>query len=335
MPTNSRPWEGLARGERWQGHVNTGVADLPPVPVLAARGRLDGPRITVFGAVHGDEYEGTAAIHALFDALEPADLDELGGLLIGVPVANGAAWQARSRTTPHDGQDLNRAFSGSSDAIGSADPADRHATPTSQLAHFLFQTFIAPTDVIIDLHSGGLRLVHLPLIGWGTDPQGTAPDGRAEALARIFGLDFYPWQVGTTAGVLTHEATRAGKIAIGAEWGGGASLDVAGMGAYAHGLRRIWQVLGPNGPWEYESDPRPPLIGGYATAPVSGIFHPTVTLGQTVTAGATLGVVVDDLGAEQATLTSARAGLVAGLAHVGYIAAGDPYVYVGAQEIVE
>lgn len=340
MPNNSKPWETLQPGAQWQGRLDTGIADLPPVPVLAARGKRDGPRVTIFGAVHGDEYEGTAAIHALFhdlaataragaqgastreepcgnpvDDLSNATVFELRGLVIGVPVANPAAWLAQRRTTPQDGLDLNRTFPG--------DPS-RQAPITHRLAHLLFHNFVAPADVSIDLHSGGVRLNHLPMIGWGADS-----DGRAEALARIFGFDFYPWQVGATPGVLTHEATRAGKIALGAEWGGGASLDPAGMGAYATGLRRILSALEPTAPWSYAPDTRPPLQGDYAATPVAGIFHPVVRLGQQIAAGAALGTVVDDLGAEQALLTSERAGLVAGLAHRGRLTQGDRYIYVG------
>lgn len=333
------PWEALQRGERWRGRVDTGIAELPPVPVLAARGKLDGLRVAVFGAVHGDEYEGTAAIHTLFEALTPDDLDELGGLLVGVPVANGAAWAARRRTTPQDGLDLNRSFPG-------AEAMD--APITHRLAYFLFQTFIAPADVVIDLHSGGVRLMHVPMVGWGAGSEQPSEDGvaghakdpakdratdqatdRAEALTRIFGLDFYPWQVGATAGVLTHEATRAGKIALGAEWGGGGSLDRAGMGAYAEGLRRLWHALGPSAPWSYEMDTRPPLVGDYAATPVGGIFHPAVHLGAQVEKGAPLGVVVDDLGEELAVLASERSGMIAGLAHLGRIEAGERFVYVG------
>lgn len=331
MPASSdlatpRPWETLAPGTQWRGLVETGIPQMPPIPVLAARGAAEGPRLTVFGAVHGDEYEGPAAIHALFDALTDDDLAELGGLCVGVPVANPAAWAARIRTTPHDGKDLNRCFPGDDTT---------QATPSQRLAHFLFQTFVLPTQVLIDLHSGGLRLEHLPLMGWGQSgtesamPQASAQ--QAEALARIFGFDFYPWQVGTTAGVLTHEATRAGKIALGAEWGGGARLDPAGMGAYAHGIGQVWRALSTAPPWSYELDPRPPLVGAYEMAPVTGLFHPAVALGQEVHEGEPLGTVVDDLGQEIATLTSPRAGLVAGLAHIGRIVAGEPYIYIGAQ----
>lgn len=237
-PTRSRPWESLEKGGLLRARFDCGIAELPAIPVLAARGKVDGPRITVVGAVHGDEYEGTTAIQMLFGELQPEDLEELPGLLIGLPVANGAAWQAARRTTPQDGLDLNRAFPGD---------ASPQAPPTRRLAHTLFQTFIEPADIVIDLHSGSVRLNHLPMIGWGEDD-----DGRAEALARVFGFDFFPWRVGATPGVLTHEATRAGKIAIGAEWGGGGSLDLVGAGAYAEGIRHILNAVGPTPPWDYE-----------------------------------------------------------------------------------
>lgn len=167
--------------------------------------------MVVTGAVHGDEYEGPAAIHRLFNEL---DTTALSGTVIGLPIVNVAAWQARTRVSPLDGLDLNRLFPGP--AVG------QPSSPSYALAHALFTTFVQPCDVLIDLHSGGAKLVHLPMIGW------YAGDATAEHLARTFDPALHPWLIPDRVGVLSCEARRAGKVALGAEWGGGTRLDNQG-----------------------------------------------------------------------------------------------------------
>src|SRR5438309_2550143 len=130
MPVTNRPWEALAPGERWRGQWETRIAEMPPLPVLAARGKADGPVLLVTGGVHGDEYEGPAAIARLFQELE-RPLQR--GMLQGLPVVHGAARAAHSRAGPVDGVDLNRAFPGSHEPDGISTPA---------LAHAVFETFV-------------------------------------------------------------------------------------------------------------------------------------------------------------------------------------------------
>lgn len=307
-----KPWEQIAPGETWRGWWETGLVGLPALPVLAARGRQTGPTLLVTGGVHGDEYEGPAAIHALFDTL---DTTHLRGRVLGVPVVNRAAWQARARTAPVDNLDLNRLFPGVST------PA---ASPTQQLAEVIFTTFVQACDVLIDLHSGGVRLVHLPMVGW------YAGDPEAERLARGFGGQLHPWLMPDVPGVLSCEARRAGKIAIGAEWQGGARLDQAGAAAYVAGLQRTLAALQMLSVTSTPvCDDRPPIAGRYQQVDVGGLFTPAVGLGDVVTADAPLGLLRDDLGVVTAEVKAFRAGLVAALAHLALVFPGDRVAYIG------
>ncbi len=315
MP-GSRPWELLAPGERWRGRWETGVPNSLALPVLAARGHGDGPCLLVTGAVHGDEYEGPAAIARLFREL-PQPLER--GRLVGLPVLHGAARAAHSRVGPVDGVDLNRVFPGS---------REPNAPATTALAHAIFETFARRCDVLIDLHSGGVALIHLPLAGWYS-----GGSGAAERLARGFGPAFSPWLLPVVPGVLSAEAHRAGKVALGAEWGGGARLDPAGVAAFTQALHRVLVTLEMLPAMEAAGEPpfdaRAPIAGDYQTTPAGGLFCPAVQLGDRVLAGALLGTIEDHWGEAAAEIRAEREGIVAGLPHRPLLHAGDRVAYVG------
>jgi uncharacterized protein len=307
----SHKWEGLQPGERDHGWWKIGKFDLPALPVLAARGLHAGPVVVVTGAVHGDEYEGPAAIHRLFHEL---DTTNLSGLLIGLPIVNMPAWQARSRVSPLDGVDLNRVFPGT--AAGQARSA------SYALAEAVFTTFVQRCDLLVDLHSGGAKLVHLPMVGWYT------ADSAAEQLARTFDPALHPWLIPDRAGVLSYEARRAGKVALGAEWGGGAKVDNLGVTAYVAGLRRLLAVVAGRSN-DLVADPRPPLAGSYQAVEAAGLFVAEVALGASVTAGDRLGVLYDPLGEAVATVRAEWSGRLAALAHNALLDAGDRVAYIG------
>lgn len=306
------PWSRLAPGSSWRGFAPGIAGEDDGFPVIAVRGAQSGPRIVITGGVHGDEYEGPSAIFKFMGQLEPG---RLSGQVTAVPVANPAAWARRQRTTPVDDGDLNRHF------------PDRHPeTPTGQLAERIFETFVRHCDLLIDLHSGGLRMVHLPLIGWYRQ---TAPD--AENLARRFHGALHPWIIPDAVGVLTYEAVRLGKTAFGAEWGGGGGLDLAGVEAICTGLLRTLQVLDVYEGLELPVavDDRSPIAGDYLVSPHTGLFQPGVRLGEAVAQGQPLGEILNAIGERLAAPTAPVAGTVAALPHLAWVLAGERIAYIG------
>jgi len=303
--------DNLLPGTLWRGMVCSERDDTVSVPLLVAKGYKDGPILLVTGGVHGDEYEGPAAIHQLMKKLDPSGV---AGTVIGIPVVNLTAWRSRSRFSATDGADLNRTF------------AQTNASEQSkQLAEFVFDDFVKRCDVLIDLHSGGQRMDHLPLIGWYRNG-----DGRAESLARRFHPDMHPWLVPDAAGVLSYEAHCIGKVAFGAEWHGGGTLDLSGAQALVEGLGRTMGHLGMTPKSEdIQADMRQPIEGDYITTDCSGLFVPVVVLGQTVDVNEPIGMVYDELGAEVASIMSNTNGVVAALPHLSYVIAGERIAYIG------
>lgn len=291
-----------------------GVDGLPALTVHRASGPKPGPHLLVTGGVHGDEYEGTVAGSEFFAALDPS---RLTGTVTVLPVVNVAAWQARRRRTPVDDGDLNRAF-----------PGDPAGSPTRRLAAVVFNTFVSPADAVIDLHSGGNAIMHLPMVGVPGD------DDRARGVLASFDHRFYQWRMPDVAGVFSNEAHRAGKIAVGGEWGGGGLLDREGVGALVAALARSLAALGMGDggfapPVIAGPSPLPPLAGDYQASPATGIWTATVKLGARVAAGDILGRLHDPLTGATAEVRAVRGGLVAALPHQAWIPVGAPLAYIG------
>ncbi len=303
--------DSLPIGTNWKGMVFSELDPSITVPVLAAKGSPDGPTLLVTGGVHGDEYEGPAAIHRFMRKVDPAGM---AGTVIGIPVVNISAWQNRSRYGAVDGADLNRVF---------AQPrSDMHS---NRLAEFVFDQFVGRCDMLVDLHSGGQRMDHLPMIGWYRNG-----DGRAESLARRFHHDMHPWLIPEAAGVLSYEAHRIGKHAIGAEWHGGGTLDVLGAEALADGMFRMMSLLGMTTQCEdILPDMRQPIEGDYITTDIAGLFEPVVALGESVEENQPIGLVYDELGVEIASIRSNVKGTVAAMPHLSYVIAGERIAYIG------
>ncbi len=290
------------------------AADLPALIVHRACGMQTGPHLLITGGVHGDEYEGPTAATQFFEALDPA---KLTGTVTALPVVNVAAWHARQRCTPIDGGNLNRAFPGNPDG-----------GPTEKLAAAVFATFVRPADAVIDLHSGGVAIMHLPMVG----VPGT--DDRAAAVIAAFDHRFYQWRMPDVTGVLSKEAHRVGKIAIGLEWGGGGLLDLDGVTSLVDSLARTLNVLGMgdggfNPPTLSGTSPLPPLAGDYQASPAAGIWQSAVELEMKVSAGQTLGHLTNPLSGQSIEVKAECGGIIAALPHLAWVPAGAPLTYIG------
>lgn len=301
-------------GSKLSAAWSPGTAALPALTMYRATGAQSGPNLLVTGGVHGDEYEGPLAGTKFFAALDPT---RLAGTVTVLPVINVAAWQARRRRTPADEGDLNRAF-----------PGDPAGGPTRQLAAAVFRTFVTPADAVIDLHSGGAAIMHLPMVGVpGTDE-------RARRVLAAFDHRFYHWRMPDVAGVFSNEAHRAGKIAVGVEWGGGGLLDLTGVAALVDALARSLVALDMGDGGFSPSPivglpPLPPLAGDYQASPAAGLWTAAVRLGDQVKAGDPLGQLHDPFTGGDTTVPADRSGLVAALPHQAWVPAGAPIAYLG------
>ena len=165
--------------------LSISVTNDAALPLLVVRGEREGPVLAVSAAVHGDEYEGVRAIFEVFDLLDPA---ELSGTPLAMPVVNGAAHRACTRTNPADSLNLARVF-----------PGDPQGTITQRIAHTFGCEVIAKADFYLDLHSGGVRYAMPSIAGYEATDLRSAPviwghlaieQGRNISFARERGIPF-------------------------------------------------------------------------------------------------------------------------------------------------
>ena len=263
-----------------------------------------GPAALVIAGIHGDEYEGPAAISRLAASLNTS---RLRGSLTAVPVANPSAFASGTRLNP-DGLNLARCF-----------PGDIHGHPTNRLAAALFETLAAPAEFLIDLHSGGVEYLFLPVAGFYGEP---SPANASFAAARGFGLPSL-WKLPETTGVLSWEAARRGTVAIGSEYLGAGQLSPEGATQYERGIGRCLALWGL-----YEEPLSMPgeqkvLTGDWQLATQSGIFHAEQPLGARLTAGQRIAHTESCTGAVMEEFFAPVAAVLGGIRSKAYIRAED------------
>ena len=294
-----------------------GWQTLEPVPgvfldVFCALGDRPGKVVLVSAGVHGDEYEGPAAVEELVAELQAR---KLTGTVIGVPVMNPSAFSAGTRTNPCDGLNLARCF-----------PGNRDGKPTERWAAAVFEGLAVHADYLIDLHSGGVDYLFVPLAGFYGD---AADENPSYDAARHFGLPCV-WQLPETPGVLSFEMHSRGAVVIGNEYLGAGQLAAAGVLAYKQGLLNClshWGFL-RNHPRELTD--QVVLKGNWQLSASSGLFRGHKQLGDLVRRGELIASVVDVRGSVMQEFHASDDGMVAALRSKAFIRSGDWAVLAGA-----
>jgi predicted deacylase len=255
-------------------------------PIVSIRNG-DGPRVLCLAGVHGDEPDGQLVASELARSV---DQDQIRGQLIILPAANMPAAVAGSRKSPLDGGDLNRSF-----------PGDPNGTPTQRLAHLIETTLVPGSDLVIDLHSGGIPSVWLsgPIIIETDDPEEMAwRVALLEAFGAPHGYVFTQAASGSTG--TPGACDRHGMCRLGTEVGGGGVLSLADVELLRSGVLRVLVKLG----LLKSASMAPEAMGGTRllwrggepkfriAAPETGFFAPVIELGDIVQQGEPLGRMV-------------------------------------------
>lgn len=293
---------------------------LYPLQCRTIEGAATGPHLLITAGVHGDEFEGMEAARKLTTIV---DSRRLRGRVTLVPVANEPAYM-RGERTAEDGVDLARCCPGSADG-----------SVTEQIAYALAQ-MIRSANFYIDLHSGGVAMQILPLVGYmlHDDPQVLAAQRR---MARAFNIPLIWGTSPSLVGRSISVARDAGIPAIYAEYFGGGMNDRRGVDLYVEGCLNVMRELGmlecpvpPSRVCRIVEDLR--RNSGHLQighpSPISGIFCAAVELGREVQAGETIGSVSDHLTDSIHEIYAEHAGLVICLASFARVQQGAPLAVV-------
>lgn len=126
------------------------------VPLLVAKGREPGPTLGITAAIHGNELNGIAAIHQLFEQL---DLSNLKGTVVAVPGLNPPGI-FRNQREFQDGQDLNRLF-----------PGKHNGNEALQFARAISEKLLPHFDILLDLHAASFGRVNSMYVRADTSDQ--------------------------------------------------------------------------------------------------------------------------------------------------------------------
>ena len=282
---------------------------------LVARGTEPGKTIVVIGGVHGDEYEGPLAILKTWEALSPA---EMSGSFIGIPVVNPPAFDAGTRTSPIDEMNLARVFPGKADG-----------TVSERIAHALLEYVFPHGDLLLDLHSGGVKYECPLTCGFYLLAGEIGRTSKEAALA--FGADVV-WGGQLNEGRTISEAVRHKQVpSIYTETTGGGGVKPDDLTAYVHGTQNVMKYLGilPG-----EPNAAPPRLYHESTevgrdfdtainCTQSGLWEGAVRSGEEVREGQLLGRIYATDGRIIEEIHSDRPGHVMGLRRFSRILAGE------------
>lgn len=288
-------------------------------PTLVARGQRSGKVLVAIGGVHGDEYEGPAAIMKFY-----ADLcaQEMSGTFIGIPVVNSPAFEAGTRSSPIDGADLARVFPGSPDG-----------SISERVAYHLLEYIISRADLFVDLHSGGRDYAMPVMAGFYLMDDEVGLRSREAALA--FGAETV-WGSALNRGRSISEAVRRGIPSIYTEASGGARVSHADVDIYCAGLLNLLKHLGI-----VSGEPQPQELKYFTTSPeedywlesavlatASGLYLSDVSVLDEVRKDEVLGRVVDLFGHTQQVVKANRFGRVMAQRLFPRVYAGDSLVII-------
>jgi len=286
------------------------------LPVLVARSKAPGKTLLISAGVHGDEFEGMAAIRQVYRTLEP---ERLTGTFVAVPIANPPSYEAGLRTNPDDRQDMARIF-----------PGDPAGTVTEQLAYALTHSFIRHADLYCDLHSAGQYYRMPAMTGYQLRPEPLLSIQRAAAKA--FGLPII-WGTPGLPGRSLSAAGEYGVPSIYAEITGEGRCRTADVEQYVHGIRQLLAYLGISGEplarhepqWLVEDDrPNTGYLQVQNRAPVGGFFEAEVAVWDRVEQDQPIGTICDAVGVCRHVVKATHSGRIVFLRTYSRILAGEP-----------
>ena len=287
-------------------------------PIVLLSNGSGGPTVLLTGGVHGDEFEGPAALMRLAHNL---DVTQINGRIMIIPAVSAPAIQQSSRVSPVDGWNMNRAF-----------PGDVNGSPTSMIAHYIETALLPQCDAAIDLHSGGKAAVFANCVLAQVDPPSPLA-AQNMALAKAFGAP-YLWLMDANNDdrSLNAAAARQHVPTIAAELGGGGGCD-PGMTDFAEAaIKRCLAHLGliPQHLVQHDGESTAPAMEPVTVlenfySPATGLFDRCFRVTEKVEAGQSAGWLhfVEEPARPSMAIRFSTDGLILAATNRGMVKRGD------------
>ena len=311
---NNKEFQPGEIGQTKIGIGNDSLGREISIEILVINGIKEGPTIGCFGAIHGDELNGTGILHHLsqgFDHLSRTSDDlinpkSLSGALILVPLANPSAVLSGTRYGP-DGRDLNRQF-----------PGNKKGNWSRRLAHTLFHQIVIKCDMIVDLHTAPSSRLNIPHIRVDLENK------KAKKMAQLFGLQLILHSKGSN-GTLRNAAMEYGIPTILLEAGTSHKFEPEMVRLGLRGLLELFSGL--NMIEKRNKICSLNLIvkkSRWIRSTKGGLLHLSVDGGDIVDIGDEIGTIVNPLGEKTETILSPVEGIIIGLTTLPTIDIGSP-----------
>jgi uncharacterized protein len=284
------------------------------VPIIAINGASEGPRVAITAGIHGAEYVGIETAWRLGSTIEPS---EVSGSIVIVPIANTTSFHRRAIwTSGLDSDNLYGVFPGKLDGSG-----------TERLAHWLFQTIIAPSDYYMDLHGGDMNEDLMPFVKYSQSDDARMQD-TARRMAEATG--FPRLILGVTSGSTYGAASAAGIPSLLIEIGGKGVWDEETVTEDQEAVLRVLRCINVlPGEVNQHTEPRIYQDFTWTRAAGTGLFYPTVKGGDQVQAKQRIGAITDYFGGEVHELRAQHDGEVVFVVTSLAVNEGDAILGIG------
>ncbi len=274
------------------------------LPVHVVHGAKPGPVFFLSGVVHGDEIQGVEIIRRV---LASAEIKDLSGTLLAVPIVNGFGFLNHSRYMP-DRRDLNRSFPGSD-----------QGSLASLLADLFFREIVLRSTYGIDYHTAALHRSNLPQIRMAPDDKDLLVLAEAFAPPVIIASKLRD-------GSLRQSAKDNGVKVLLYEGGEALRFDEASIEAGVKGTLRVMKAIGmieeaPAVSPHFSSTHS--ASSTWLRAPEGGILHSVRRIGDRVGRLEPVGVISDPLGASQVPVVAEDDGIIIGRTNLPIVNRGD------------
>lgn len=286
------------------------------MPVHVIRGKRPGPRLFVCAAIHGDELNGVEIIRRL---IHKTNNTRLRGTLIAIPIVNIYGVIQHSRYLP-DRRDLNRSF-----------PGTEKGSLAGRLANLLIKECVENSTHAIDLHTGAIHRSNIPQV------RGDLKNPETVKMAEAFGA---PVIIDSKVrdGSLRAAADELGIPIIIYEAGEALRFEERSIRAGVAGIKNVMRTLGMLNRVKSNREPIKPLVvssSSWNRAPISGIFHTKIKLGEIVNLDDSLGSIADPFGETEIEIQSKHTGMVIGRTYLPLVNEGDAVVHIAQTDAVE